>query len=107
MAVVRIPTSRIRDWDSFHKVFAKTLRFPRYYGHNDNAFLDLLYYPDTLDVGVDVENGDTLTLYLDEPGDVFAARCPMQYEFLVKTLAFANAEGIERGEWVTLALAFS
>jgi hypothetical protein len=107
MVVLRIPTSRIRDWDSFHKVFAKTLRFPRHYGHNENAFLDLLYYPDALDVGVDVEMGDTLCFYLDEPGREFARRCPAQYAFLVHTLGVANQQGIESGEWVALALAFS
>lgn len=101
-----IPTSRVTDWDSFHNVFAEALGFPDCYGRNNNAFLDLLYYPETEDLRVDVALGDSLTLYLDEPGDNFASRCPEQYAFLVRTLAIANAEGIRHGEWVTLALAY-
>lgn len=106
MPVVHVATSGITDWDSFHDVFADALRFADYYGRNNNAFLDLLCYPETSDVGVDVELGDTLTLYLDEPGEMFAARSPEQYDFLVRTLAIANGQGIDRGELVTLALAF-
>src|SRR4029079_1270955 len=106
MAVVRVATSRISDWDSFHDVFADALRFPAYYGRNRDAFVDLLHYPDAPDVGVDVAIGEALTLYLDEPGEVFAARCPEQYAFLVDALGTANAAGVDRGKWVTLAFAF-
>src|SRR4051794_3211214 len=104
--VVRVPTSTIADWDSFHDVFAAALNFPDYYGRNLNAFIDLLRYPDAADVGVDVEDGDVLMLYLDEPHKSFANRCPDQCSFLVKALGQRNAEGVERGQWVTLALAF-
>jgi hypothetical protein len=104
--IVRVATSRVTDWDSFHDVFAESLRFADYYGRNENAFLDLLRYPDAPDVGVEVELGDTLLILLDEPGAVFAGRCPEQYAFLVDTLALANAEGIEAGAFVTLALAY-
>ncbi len=106
MAVARVPTSGIADWDSFHDVFATALRFADYYGRNMDAFIDLLRYPDTEDVGVDVKNGDVLILYLDEPGTKFAARCPEQHAFLVDAMGTINAEGVESGEWVTLALAF-
>jgi hypothetical protein len=106
VAVVRVATSQISDWDSFHDVFAGALRFPDYYGRNRDAFVDLIHFPDAADVGVDVGIGEALTLYLDEPGEVFGARCPEQYDFLVDAVGTANAAGIDRGEWVTLALAF-
>ena len=106
MAVVRVPTSKITDWESFHDVFAQALQFADYYGRNKDAFDDMLYYPHPPDVGAGVGEGDTLILYLDEPGDAFSARCPEQHAFLVDALGRANAEGIERGAWITLALAF-
>src|SRR3954453_847420 len=105
-AVVRVTTSAITDWDSFHDVFTAALNFADYYGRNVHAFIDLLRYPDAADVGLDVDNGDVLMLYLDEPHKAFANRCPEQCSFLVEALGQINAEGIEHGQWVTLALAF-
>ena len=106
VSTVRTPTSRIGDWESFHDVFAEALRFPDYYGRNNNAFIDLLRHPDTPDVGIDLKPGDTLVVSLDEPGAHFAKRCPEQHQFLVDTLALVNAEGLTEGEWVAVALAY-
>jgi hypothetical protein len=42
MAVANVPVDEISDWASFHRVVAKSLRFPAYYGRNGNAFIDCL-----------------------------------------------------------------
>ena len=42
MPVVRIPTSRITDWDSFHRVFVEIMGFPEFYGRNMNAWIDCM-----------------------------------------------------------------
>lgn len=105
--VVQIPTSNIIDWETFHDVFTSSLGFPDYYGRNENAFQDLLWYPEASDLGVEVAPGGTLLLLLEEPGEVLAKRCPQQFALLLETVAHANADRIERGgDAATLALAY-
>lgn len=104
---VEIPTSNIVDWETFHDVFASSLEFPEYYGRNENAFQDLLWYPEASDLGVEVALGDTLVLLLDESGEALAERCPEQFALILDTVAHVNADRIKRGgEAVTLAVAY-
>lgn len=42
MKKVRIDINRIKDWDSFHDVFAQLFEFPEYYGRNMNAWIDCM-----------------------------------------------------------------
>ena len=56
MPVVRIPTSEIVDWESFHSVFQRVLGFPEFYGRNMNAWIDCLTSADSLDDGGMVAN---------------------------------------------------
>ena len=46
---VRIDTNRIRDWDSFHTVFADAFGFPSFYGRNMDAWIDCMSYLDDPD----------------------------------------------------------
>src|SRR3954453_16852044 len=83
--VVEIPTSKIRDWDTFDDVFAVALGFPDFYGRNMNAWIDCLTYADEDDGmrSIVVPPGDVLTLHLAEAAS-FAERCPEQYAAVVE-----------------------
>lgn len=109
MPIVRIPTSEIHDWPSFHDVFARVLGFPGFYGRNMNAWIDCLTCADVDDgmVNVVVADGDVLTLQLDDVPS-FAARCPEQYAAVVECAAFVNWRRLEREPRLRpiLALAF-
>ena len=40
MPTVDVPMADIKDWDTFHHTFARTLGFPDFYGRNMNAWVD-------------------------------------------------------------------
>jgi hypothetical protein len=105
--VVRIPTSGITDWDSFHSVFAEALGFPDFYGRNMNAWADCLIYADEDDGmrSVTVPTGEVLTLQLEAVRD-FRVRCPDQYAAVVECSAFVNWSRIEMGRTAVIALSF-
>jgi len=42
MKIVRLDTTRIVDWTSFHKVFAGLMGFPDFYGMNRDAWIDCM-----------------------------------------------------------------
>jgi hypothetical protein len=105
--VVAIPASEIRDWDTFHDVFAAALGFPDFYGRNMNAWIDCLTYADEDDGmrAMVVPPGDVLTLQLAGAAE-FAERCPEQYAALVECSAFVNWRRIEAGQGPIVALSF-
>ena len=93
-----IPARQITDWSSFHKVFATALGFARYYGRNNNAFLDILSAPQAPDVAADVPEGGLLVLHLDETTDGFRSRCPEQHQFLLEAASQLSSEALRLGE---------
>jgi hypothetical protein len=104
--IVAIPTERIADWDSFHRVFREVLGFPDFYGCNMNAWNDCMTYVDDPDSGlsaVTVSRGEVLTLRIDHAAD-FQRRCPEQYQALLECAAFVNYRRIDFGEPPVLAL---
>jgi hypothetical protein len=106
--VVRIPTERITDWDSFHTVFAETLGFPSFYGRNLDAWIDCMSYLDDPNAGMTsshVARGQIVTLHLEEATE-FAQRCPEPYAALVECSAFVNWRRVDRGLPPILALSF-
>ena len=108
MTVVRIDTSRIVDWATFHAVFAEALGFPDFYGKNMNAWIDCLTYVDEPDNGmtkITIEPGSVLTLQLDGVSS-FAERCPEQYAAVIECTAFVNWRRLEFGDPAVLALSF-
>jgi hypothetical protein len=110
MPVVSVPTAEIRDWSTFHEVFARTLGFPSYYGNNMDAWIDCLTYADDTEAEmIATENlagpGDVLTLQVEDSA-AFAARCPEQYEALIECAAFVNWRRIDVGERPIVALSF-
>ena len=42
MKKVKIDINRIKDWDSFHDLFAQLFEFPEYYGRNMDAWIDCM-----------------------------------------------------------------
>jgi RNAse (barnase) inhibitor barstar len=42
MRKIKIDINQIKDWDSFHDVFAQTFLFPDYYGRNIDAWIDCM-----------------------------------------------------------------
>ena len=107
MTVVRIATSKIVDWDSFHTVFAEALGFPEFYGRNMNAWIDCLTYADEDDGmrSITVAPGSMLTLQLNNVGG-FRSSYPELYAAIVEGCAFVNWRRIEAGQPAVVALAF-
>ena len=106
--VINVSTKEIRDWDTFHAVFARIFGFPGFYGRNMNAWVDCMTYLDDATAGmttVHVQPGQVATIHLDE-ADEFASRCPKQFAALVECTAFVNWRRIERAAPPVLALSF-
>jgi hypothetical protein len=108
MKIVKIPVSKIKNWETFHTVFAETLGFPDFYGANMNAWVDCLQSIDEPDDGmtsIHVEKGEMLVLDFGEC-TAFAARCPEQYEAILDSSAFVNYSRLETGDAPVLSLSF-
>ena len=78
MVLVRIDTSNIRDWASFHDVFSEAFGFPDFYGRNMDAWIDCMTSLDDPAAGmskIHAPEGGVVTLQLDGV-DGFAERVP-------------------------------
>jgi RNAse (barnase) inhibitor barstar len=106
VAVVRIPTARIVDWDSFHDVFAEALGFPDFYGRNMDAWIDCMRYADEDDGmrNITIASGELLTLELKGAFD-FERRCSEQYQALIEGVQAINEDRLERSDEPILAVA--
>ena len=108
MAIVRIPTSRIIDWDSLHRVFAEIMGFPDFYGRNMNAWIDCMTSLDAPEDGmthIHCSPHDVVVLHLADV-DGFKSRCRELYDAVIECSAFVNFRKLERGEPAVLAIAF-
>src|SRR3954447_24953290 len=107
MAIVRLASATISDWDSFHLVCQQVFGFPDFYGMNMNAWIDCLTYVDdddgmsrfhlAIDEQVFIEVTDTHDLLKRLP-DIVAA--------LVSSTAAVNQRQIQDGKIPRLALVF-
>lgn len=107
--MVQVDADLIRDWQTFHKVFAETFGFPGFYGGNMDAWVDCLSYLDDPSAGmssVHVHSGQTLALVI-ENAESFKRRCPEQFEALVECAGFVNWRMVVAGGAALLALAFN
>jgi hypothetical protein len=105
MPLVRLDAARIRDWDSFHAVFASAFGFPSFYGRNLDAWVDCMTSLDVPADGMTSVHGsasDPVVIQLDNadavPKDVFDA--------LVECAAFGNWRRLEMGLPAILMLSF-
>jgi hypothetical protein len=108
MRYVSIDGDQIKDWDSFHDVFDKTMGFPEFYGRNMNAWIDCMTYLDDPGAGmsqVTVEQGTVLVLEIGSAA-AFKRRCPEQFDGLLECSGFVNFRRREQEEAAVLALSF-
>jgi hypothetical protein len=108
MAVVKLDTRRITDWNTFHDVFQEAFGFPDFYGRNMDAWIDCMTGLDTPGAGmttIPAKRGEVIVLQLEHV-DVFCRRCPEQYAAIIECAAFVNWRRIEIGEPAVLALSF-
>ena len=107
MTVVKIDTRRIKDWETFHDVFAELFGFPGFYGRNLDAWIDCMSWLDDPSAGMTaIHPADGIVTLQLEQVDDFIQRCPEQYAALVECTAFVNWRRIERGLPPVLTLAF-
>jgi Barstar (barnase inhibitor) len=108
MQLVRIDTRRIRDAASFHDVFAEAFGFPRWYGRNMDAWIDLMTYlndPKDFTSEFRIEPGQVVTLHLAHVDD-FISRCPDLYAAIVECSSFVNWRLAEQNLPPVIALSF-
>jgi hypothetical protein len=105
MPLVKIDARRIRDFESFHDVFAEVLGFPDFYGRNMDAWIDCMGYLDDPGAGMTTIHGtpaDPVVLHFDHiaemPSEVFNA--------LNECAAFVNWRRTDSGDPAILALSY-
>jgi RNAse (barnase) inhibitor barstar len=103
MATVRLETSAIEGWESFHDVCAATFGFPDFYGSNLDAWIDCLTYLDDGMSRFDLPPGEVLMIEVADFDD-FQHRAPELAMALTECTAFVNGRSLRRGEPARLAL---
>ncbi len=94
--IVPLDCDRISDWQSFHRVFAETFKFPGYYGHNGPAWIDCMTYPGEMtDIGLQDEDVITIRL-LNAAG--LKSRDPELLADIFELAAFVNFRRIKADE---------
>jgi hypothetical protein len=107
MARVRISTTAISDWPSFHAEFQRTLGFPAFYGANMNAWIDCLsYLRDEAAAGMaNVTLGREEILWVEIPdAERWRAQVPEIAAELWDCAAFVNRRYVDAGELPAIAL---
>lgn len=92
MKRLRLNTTQIHGWASFHQAFKEMLGFPDFYGANMDAWVDCMSYLDDPSAGmsqVTIEAGEMLSLEILDTEE-FKKRCPEQFDALIDCTAFAN-----------------
>ena len=91
MSLVRIDSSRITDWPSFHETCKEAFDFPSFYGMNLSAFVDCLTYIDEGDgmSNIVLEPGEMLTIELLSADD-FQSRVPEIFNGLIDSVQAIN-----------------
>jgi hypothetical protein len=107
MATVRLDTSSISDWNSFHTTCRETFGFPDFYGRNMDAWIDCLAY---LDEGDGMSRfhlglGETLNIEITDT-EPFKSRVPEIFDALVECTAFVNQRYLAAGKSPLLSLVF-
>jgi hypothetical protein len=107
MATVRLNTTQITDWASFHHVCKEAFGFPGFYGMNMNAWVDCMeyMYEDDGMINVTLEKGEMLYIEVTDTED-FNKRVPIILDALVECSAFVNQGYIEGGEGPVISLVF-
>ena len=107
MATVRLETSKISNWDSFHAACREAFGFPDFYGMNMNAWIDCLTY---LDEGDGMSRfhlalGEKLHIEITDT-EMFSSRLPEIFSALIDCSAFVNDRYVAAGKPPALSLVF-
>ena len=107
MATVRLDTSLITDWNSFHRTCREAFGFPDFYGMNMNAWMDCLTY---------LDEGDGMSRFHLAPGEklnieitdteLFSLRLPETFSAVIHRTAFVNDRYVAAGKPPLLSLVF-
>ena len=105
---VRLDTSEIVDWPSFHEACKRALGFPDFYGANMDAWIDCMSSLRDGDgmVGITLSQADILHLEVPD-AEALNTRVPEIVPRLVECSAFVNRRYLEHGESAPLALVFT
>ena len=87
MKHIKIDSKEIKDWDSFHNIFAKTFEFPYYYGKNMDAWIDCM--DELVNEITLLDLGDCSELNI---------KCPDIVEAILDCSAFVNYRKLESKE---------
>ena len=107
MATVRLETSAISHWDSFHSTCRAAFGFPEFYGANMAAWIDCLTYLDE-DDGMSrfhLAPGETLDIQVANT-ESLKLRVPEIFDALVDCTASVNQRYLEAGKSPRLHLVF-
>lgn len=93
MKEVTIELNQIKDWDSFHDVFAKAFGFPDFYGRNMNAWIDCMSdLSSSESVGMTefkIELDENLVLKFTDV-ETFQTQHPEIFSSLLSCISFVN-----------------
>ena len=90
METVRLDTTAIVDWTSFHRAFADLMGFPDFYGMNMNAWIDCMSSLDESGMTRFVlRPQEQLTIEVTNTEE-FARRVPEIFTALCECTAFVN-----------------
>jgi len=108
MVRVRLNSSEITSWDSFHDQFARAFGFFDGYGRNMNAWIDCMSDLDDPSSGMLAVHGDRDNPVLMEitHAEEFTQRCPDLLAELVVCSALVNRRFVDHGGAPILALVF-
>lgn len=108
MVRVRLNSSEITSWDSFHDQFARGFGFFAGYGRNMNAWIDCMSDLDDPSSAMLAVHGDRDNPVLLEIAhtEEFAERCPDMLANLIECSAFVNRRFVDNGGAPILALLF-
>ena|SRR5687768_15216889 len=105
MATVKMPTERITDWQSFHKVCREVFGFPGFYGMNMDAWIDCMSYLQEDDgmTGFCLADGEKLCIQIEAAED-FKARLPEVFSALQECASFVNQRYVDSDRAPVLSL---
>jgi RNAse (barnase) inhibitor barstar len=108
MAVVRINSNDIVDWNSFHRIFQNAFGFPDGYGMNRDAWIDCMSY--LRDAGAKMSSlvlkkDEILNLEILESKD-FQTRMPEIFKAFVECAAAVNQRFVRYDGCPGIALVF-
>ncbi len=94
---IKIDFRIIKDWNTFHEVFAEVMGFPDFYGKNNNAWIDCMSYIDDKDAGmskITVEPNENLIILVSGTEEAIESTSEVFLGFM-DIVAFVNQRFIE------------